>query len=189
MKLKVEGGKCRTGSGKWKTFHFPISVFHFLVLVLLVSSCTSHKKLASMAHVADYEWVTAKMSGEVKVESGEIPFSGTLRMRRDSVIWISANGLMGMEALRTRITSDSVILINRMDKTYLAEPLDEAATSLQLPLTLQETQTLLLGDGKSDKVSLQWGPYTAKIRYSDLHWDEPTSFPIKISPNYERMKL
>jgi hypothetical protein len=38
-------------------------------------------------------------------------------------------------------------------------------------------------------VELQFGPYTAKIRYSDIHWDEPTTFPIKINESYERMKL
>ena len=141
-----------------------------------------------MAHAADFEWMTAKMSGELKTENGELPISGTLRMRRDSAIWISASGLMGMEAGRVLVTQDSVIVVNRLDKTYLAEPLAEVTGQLQLPLTLGEGQTLLLGDGRSDRVELRFGPYTAKLRYADVEWNQPTTFPMKINQNYERIK-
>ncbi len=188
MKWKVESEKWKMGGGKRITFHAPLSVFLLLAL-LLFSSCHARKKLVSpMAHAADYEWMSAKMSGAVNMESEEVPFTGALRMQRDSVIWISANALMGMEAMRARITNDSVVVINRLEKTYLSEPLAEVAASLQLPLTLPETQALLLGDGRSDQVELCFGPYTAKIRYDDIHWNEPTTFPIKINQNYERVK-
>ena len=164
--------------------------FLFLVLLLLFSSCHARKKVvSSMAHATDYEWMTAKMSGEVTVEEGAYPFSGTLRMRRDNTIWISASALMGMEAVRARITCDSVVVVNRLDKTYLSEPLADVAVSLQLPLTLQESQALLLGDGRSDHVELCFGPYKAKIRYDDIRWNEPTTFPVRIGPSYERRKL
>jgi hypothetical protein len=162
-----------------------------MVGLLLASSCTAKKKLVSpMAHAAHYEWMSAKMSGELKVESGEFPFSGTLRMRRDSTIWISASALMGIENLRALITQDSVILINRMDQTYLAETLVETCHGASLPpMTLHVFQAMLLGNGTSDAVVVQFGPYLAKIRYSDIHWDEPTTFPMKINKKYERIKL
>lgn len=110
-------------------------------------------------------------------------------MKRDSTIWVSASAFMGIEMVRARITSDSIVLLNRFDKTYLAEPLNDIAERLNLPLTLKESQSLLLGNGSSDHVEIQYGPYSAKIRYYDIHWDEPTTFPISISNNYERMKL
>ena len=162
-----------------------------MVGLLLASSCTAKKKLVSpMAHAAHYEWMSAKMSGELKVKSGEFPFSGTLRMRRDSTIWISASALMGIENLRALITQDSVILINRMDQTYLAETLVETCHGASLPpMTLHEFQAMLLGNGTSDAVVVQIGPYLAKIKYSDIHWDEPTTFPMKINKKYERIKL
>lgn len=141
-----------------------------------------------MAHAADYEWMTAKMSGALNAESGEVPFSGMLRMQRDSVIWISATALLGMEAMRALITNDSIVVINRLEKTYLAEPAATFRETLPTPLTLQECQSMLLGNGLSDHVELQFGPYSAKIQYSDIHWDEPTTFPIKINQNYERIK-
>ncbi|MBR3710089.1 MAG: DUF4292 domain-containing protein [Bacteroidales bacterium] len=160
-----------------------------MVGLLQASSCTAKKKLVSpMAHAAHYEWMSAKMSGELKVESGEFPFSGTLRMRRDSTIWISASALMGIENLRALITQDSVILINRMDQTYLAEPVSSLEQTVHAP-SLQALQAMLLGNGTSDAVVVQFGPYLAKIQYSDIHWDEPTTFPMKINKKYERIKL
>lgn len=162
-----------------------------MALLLLASSCTARKKLVSpMAHAADYEWMTAKMTFDVRAEGMELnDLNGVLRMRRDSVIWISAAALMGMEAVRACVTCDSVVVINRLDKTYLAEPLAEVTEKLALPLTLSETQALLLGDGRSDQVALQFGPYTAKIRYADIHWNEPTTFPIHVGKTYERRAL
>ena len=159
--------------------------------LLLVASCASKKKLTPPpAPEATYQWVTAKMDMDIAAPGLEYHnVSGILRMRRDSTIWISASAMMGIEAVRTRITCDSVILLNRLDGSYLAEPLDTVMAKLQLPLTLHESQTLLLGKGGSEPVELQFGPYTAKIRYSDIHWDEPTTFPIKINSRYERRKL
>ena len=161
-----------------------------MAMLLLAASCTSRKKLAAIKSHADYQWVTAKMAMDITAPGLELNnVSGALRMRRDSTIWISASAMMGIEAVRTRITCDSVILLNRLDGSYLAEPLDTVMAKLQLPLTLRESQSLLLGKGGTEPVELQFGPYTAKIRYSDIHWDEPTTFPIKINSRYERRKL
>ena len=159
------------------------------VTLLLIASCSSRKKLVTTMSHADFQWMTAKMEMDVKAPGLElINVTGALRMRRDSAIWISAS-MMGMENVRTLITEDSITLLNRVDKTYLTEPLDTVAQKLNIPMTLRECQAKLLGDGNSDHVEVQLGPYSAKIRYSDIRWNEPTTFPIKISKKYERMKL
>ena len=161
------------------------------MFLLFAASCSSRKKLVSpMAHVADYEWMSAKMSGELQTEKGDYSFSGSLRMRRDSTVWLSVSAFMGMESVRALITQDSVVMVNRMDQTYLAEPFSDVQhVEMLQALSLQKLQATLLGDGSSDEVTLQWGPYVAKIRYSDIHWDEPLTFPIKINKKYERVKL
>ena len=159
-----------------------------MAVLLLVSSCDPKKKLVSpMAHMADYEWMTAKMSGELGVRSEEFSFTGNLRMRRDSTIWMSISAFIGMESIRMLVTQDTVVLVNRLNQTYLAEPFSTVVEKQGIP-SFQEIQSHLLGDGTADHVELQWGPYRAKIRYSDIHWDEPANFPIKINKNYERIK-
>ena len=79
------------------------------------------------------------------------------------------------------------MLLNRMNQTYLSEPISAVSETYHVA-SLQEVQALLLGDGSADHVEIQWGPYIAKIRYSDIRWDEPTNFPIKINKNYQRIK-
>jgi len=159
-------------------------------LLLLVSACTSKKKLVEPTPTFTYEWMSAKMTMDVSAHNAEFNnVTGVLRMRRDSTIWISAAAMLGMETVRVLITQDSVVMINRFDKTYLAEPLEKVAQKWNIPMTLQEGQQKLVGDGQADHVELRFGPYSAKIRYSDVKWDEPTTFPIKISDKYERLKL
>lgn len=178
MKWKVE-------SGKWRVKNHLLLAF----LMLLLASCTSHKKVViPVARIADYQWMSAKMSGELKTDNETYDFSGNLRMRRDSTVWLTVSSTMGMEGVRALITQDSVIVVNRMDKTYLAEPLWAVAATLQAP-SLPGIQAALLGDGSSDHVTLHWGSYTAIIRYSNVQWDKPISFPIKINQKYERVTL
>ena len=161
-----------------------------MATLLLVASCSPRKKLVKPTPETDFEWMTAKMTMDVASPGMEMNnVSGMLRMRRDSALWISASAMLGMESVRTLITQDSVFLINRFDQTYLIEPYPVAAEKMHLPATFQEIQALLLGDRSIDHVELQFGPYRAKIKYSDVHWDEPTTFPIKINKNYERVKL
>ena len=177
------------------------SVFYlFIVLLLLVSSCTSKKKLVSpMAHVSHFEWMTAKFNGELTTENGNtvlnsqlssFNFTGALRIRRDSAVWLSAAAFLGVESVRVLVTNDSVFMINRINQTYLTETLEETCRSMSIsPMSLPELQTLLLGNGAADHVEIPWGPYTAKIKYNDIHWDEPTSFPMKVNKKYEKIKL
>ena len=170
------------------------SVFYlFIVLLLLVSSCTSKKKLVSpMAHVSHFEWMTAKINGELITETEEtaLNFTGALRIRRDSAVWLSAAAFLGVESVRVLVTNDSVFMINRINQTYFTETLEETCRSMSIsPMSLPELQTLLLGNGTADHVEIPWGPYTAKIKYNDIHWDEPTTFPMKVNKKYEKIKL
>lgn len=167
-----------------------------MALLSLASSCSSRKPMVTPAPHADYQWMTAKMT--IQVESSDTtstaqfsPFtlSGTLRMRRDSAIWVSASAVMGIESVRALVTQDSVVMVNRLNQTYLLEPLAKVEEKLHTSLTLQEAQSKLLGNGATDHVEIQFGPYIGKIRYADIRWDEPTTFPIKINKSYERIIL
>ncbi len=41
--------------------------------------------------------------------------NATLRMYKDSAIWLSANAVLGIEAIRVLITKDSVKLLNKLE--------------------------------------------------------------------------
>lgn len=72
--------------------------------------------------------------------------NATLRMYKDSAIWLSANAALGIEAMRVLITKDSVKLMNKLEKTYTARSVDYLQEVTQLPLNLTILQDLLIGN-------------------------------------------
>lgn len=171
----------------------------FLTLLLAATSCASRKKTVAPPPAKSYEWLTSKV--DINVEGNCMTFddlSGQLRMRRDSLLWLSVTAPMGVEVARVKISTDSVWIINRMEKNYLAEPLDSVAQHFGIPVSLPWIETLLLdnNDGISpveNQIVLlkifAFGNYSAKVKYSKVQLDEKTSFPLKITDKMERILL
>jgi len=69
-----------------------------------------------------------------------------IRMYRDSVIWVSITGPLGIEGLRAYITNDSVKLLDKQNKVYTARSVSYLQEVTELPLRLQSLQDLLIGN-------------------------------------------
>ncbi len=69
-----------------------------------------------------------------------------LRMYKDSVIWISITGPLGIEGLRAYITNDSVKVLDKQNKTYIARSVSYLQDVTELPLDLPSLQDLLVGN-------------------------------------------
>jgi hypothetical protein len=67
-------------------------------------------------------------------------------MQKDSAIWISANAILGIEAIRAIITKDSVKIIDKLNKTYTARSVDYLQEVTALPMDLKTIQDLLIGN-------------------------------------------
>ena len=171
----------------------------FLVLLLAATSCASRKKTVAPTPPQTFEWLTANM--DIQAEGNGMNFddlSGQMRMRKDSLVWLSVTASMGIEVARAKVSTDSVWMVNRLEKTYLAEPLDSLATQLGMPLSLSLIQTLLLDNNEgippveNQTVLLKtfiMGDLAAKMRYKNIKLDEKTSFPLKISDKMERFRI
>lgn len=119
-------------------------------------------------------------------------------MRNDSLVWISINADFGIEVLRAKVSNDSVWVINRLEKTYLAEPLNNLANQLGMPLSLPLLQTLLFDNNKglppveNQEVLLKtfvMGNMSAKIKYNKVRLNEETTFPMKITNKMKRLRF
>ena len=171
----------------------------FLVLLLTATSCASRKKTVAPTPPQTFEWLTANL--DIQTEGNGMNFddlSGQMRMRKDSLIWLSINATLGIEVVRAKVSNDSVWVINRLEKTYLAEPLDSLAMQFGIPLNLPLLQTLLLDNNEgippveNQTVLLKtfvMGNMSAKMRYKNIKLDEKTSFPLKITDKMERIKF
>jgi hypothetical protein len=69
-----------------------------------------------------------------------------LRMYKDSVIWVSITGALGIEGLRAFITSDSVKLMDKQNKKYITRSVSYLKEVTELPLNLLSLQDLLIGN-------------------------------------------
>lgn len=124
--------------------------------------------------------------------------SGQLRMSHDSLIWLSVTATMGVEVLRAKISNDSVWILNRLEKTYLAEPLDSIAIQLGMPISIPWVENLLLDNNEGippvDNQTVQLktfvlGDFSAKIRYNNIKINEKTTFPLKITNKMQRVRI
>lgn len=99
------------------------------------------------ARQINYTTFNAKVNVDYKGGDGKnYDMNATVRMYKDSAIWISVNAVLGIEALRALITKDSVKLINKLDKTYTARSISYLQEVSQLPLDLKTLQDLLIGN-------------------------------------------
>lgn len=120
------------------------------------------------AHHIAYTTFSAKM--DVDYEDGEgkrLSLNAQLRMYKDSVIWASLTAILGIEGLRAYITRDSVKLLDKQNKVYVARSVAYLREISELPLDLSSLQELLIGNPvfiDSNFTSYSRGPGTISLR-------------------------
>jgi hypothetical protein len=93
-----------------------------------------------------FEWLNIRFSATVKIGKTENSFNGNIRIRKDSIIWISITPALGIEAARAIITPDSFKLLNRLETTYFADKFKYINTLLKTDLDFDMLQSLLIGN-------------------------------------------
>lgn len=95
----------------------------------------------------NFKTLSAKVNVDYRSGDGKnYDVNALVRMQRDSAIWISVNAVLGIEAMRVLITKDSVKLIDKLNKTYMARSVDYLQEVTSLPLNLSILQDLLVGN-------------------------------------------
>lgn len=135
-----------------------------LVITLIFSSCKSHKKITLnngrcildfknartlssnlKANEFKFERLNAKLSADAEVDSTSASFTVTLRMKKDSVIWMSISKL-GIEGARVLITKDSVKLLNRIKNNYFVGDFVYLSKIVGADLDFEMMQSILIGN-------------------------------------------
>ncbi|MFM2136730.1 MAG: hypothetical protein RL021_2130 [Bacteroidota bacterium] len=100
-----------------------------------------------MSRQFEFEWLTAKAQVDYTDKTGETnSFDINLRIRRDSVIWISITPLLGIEAARVLINRDSLVLMDRVHKEWKVRSFDYLGELLRTPVDFDMVQSVLLGN-------------------------------------------
>lgn len=96
----------------------------------------------------DFKTFSAKIKVETEDNSGKNPdITAVVRMVKDSAIWISLSAtFLNVEVFRVYITPDSVILMDKREKTVQYRSVDYLQEVTQIPLDFKSLQDLLIGN-------------------------------------------
>jgi Domain of unknown function (DUF4292) len=95
----------------------------------------------------NYNSFSAKIKVDFEGSDGKKnDFNANIRLQRDSILWISINALLGIEAFRVIITPDSVKVLNKLDKVVQLRSVNYLQEITRIPFTFAELQDLLVGN-------------------------------------------
>lgn len=172
-------------SKKISPFLLSASSKSLLLLVLLLSvflvSCRSTRKVIKepiKEFGADYlfeklkenelkfDWFSAKFNLDLVIDKKKNSLSGQIRVRKDSVIWVSFSPALGIEMARLIITTDSVKFINRINKTYFIGDENIVNDFLDTNVDFDVIQSILLGN---DLTYYEDGKFRATYDSKEYH--------------------
>jgi outer membrane biogenesis lipoprotein LolB len=94
-----------------------------------------------------YKTFSAKVNVDYKSSDGkDYNVNANIRLYKDSAIWVSANAILGIEAMRILISRDSVKLLDKINRTYTAKSIGFLQEVTGLPLDLYTLQDLVVGN-------------------------------------------
>lgn len=134
--------------------------------VLILYSCKGRKKLAAPTEVVkisdsasrgktvsaenllnntlkDWKYFSSKVKVDYFNGTDNQNFGSSIRMYKDSLIWISIN-LFGIEGARILINKDSMVMYNKLDKNYKVYRKELIESILGAPLAVVEIQNVIL---------------------------------------------
>lgn len=93
-----------------------------------------------------FEWFSAKFSLDFVLDKKKTSFRGQVRMRKDSAIWVSFSPILGIEMARLLITVDSIMYINRINKTFFKGDYEFVNNFIGTNVDFDVLQSILLGN-------------------------------------------
>ncbi len=93
-----------------------------------------------------FDFFATRFSGTASLDGQMMSVSGAIRIKRDSVIYISIAPLLSIELARLLLTPDTVRMINRLDNTYYIGDMSVLNNMLNTHLDFYMLQALLTGN-------------------------------------------
>jgi hypothetical protein len=96
----------------------------------------------------DFHTFSAKVKVQYEDHHGKQPdFNAFIRLQKDSVLWISISAtFLSIEAFRILITPDTLIIINKLDKTVEYHSFGYIESIAHIPMDFETLQNLIIGN-------------------------------------------
>ena len=92
-----------------------------------------------------YDWFTARARVKFNSATERVTFAVKMRIRKDSIIWLSFKKL-NTEGLRVRIGPSRIEILNRIERQYIAKPISALQSEFNVNLNFYDLQELLIGN-------------------------------------------
>ena len=144
------------GTGWW-------NMVVLLTAGLVLSGCSNERRLAkgkplrnlppnAILETADaaalqWDWISMKVDAEVSGPERKDSFKATVRMAKDSVIWMSLTPALGVEVVRVMLTQDSVHMFSKIpgNKFAFTGSYESISEWVGTPMSFGNVQDLLTG--------------------------------------------
>lgn len=122
----------------------------------------------------DFTYLSTKGQVTVNDKNDNLSSGLSIRVQKDSVIWVSVQPGLGIEAARMMLTQDSVYFMNRLKKEYAATDYRFLRNKFQVDVSFDVLQSILLGNYQSqgsEKVVSAEGMQHIKQQRQNLTFD------------------
>jgi hypothetical protein len=94
----------------------------------------------------DFVFFDSKAKIDYKDKDNDQHLTVNIRMKKDSIIWLSVNAALSIEAARILIKKDSIFIIDRINNDFLKYDFAYLNNKLNMDLNLKILQSLILGN-------------------------------------------
>lgn len=112
-----------------------------------ISTVAVSRTLSAMReNETSFDFFATRFSGYATIDNNSYNLSGSIRIRKDSAIFVSVSPLLGIEMARVLVTPEEVRFINRLEGTYFIGDMGFINSMLNTNLDFYMLQSILVGN-------------------------------------------
>lgn len=130
-----------------------VKLVTLLLLSTLFFSCnrnlfrpTADESINLEINEVDFEYLKAKAKFRFDNGKSDLKATANIRIKKDSVIWMSISATLGIEGARALITRDSLSVIDRLNKNYSVLNYQDLSERYNFNIDYDLVQSILLGN-------------------------------------------
>jgi len=155
---------------------------------LLHESSLLEKELIKQINLKNIspEWTSLNSKIKVNKEGQEVTINAHIRIKKDSIIWISVKAPLGIEIFRTMITPDSIYYMNRMNKNYFIKHISHIREVVKADVSFIKLQEIIFASPNitvlnSDKENYEILKDIFRVYKMELQEEEDKKVSIRYS--------
>lgn len=145
------------------------------VVVINPAESDSAKSVrATLEKIRQKQITFTTFSSKVKVDYSDdknkrLDFNAFVRMKKDSAIWISIIAALNIEAFRVMITPDSLVIMDKLNRTIQKKPLSYLQEITKVPFDYRTLEDLIIGNPiYLDKTIVAYADQGERVSFSTV---------------------